>query len=289
MADRLNKLNRGHWIDAAWKNVLSDVADDAIDFFLPELSGDRDKTKDVELIGGELPGIGADSDKRARIADVCFSVRLKTGESCKVGCVIEQQHDDDSGFAEKIFRGFYRLSDRLNDDVTALAIFTGSSMDRSVYEYSRYGVNLSFSYNTYHVMKQDIERLKQDERLFAPVVLAARMMMAAKGQPQSREKYARELLKIMRERDYDNRKKMVVLRFIGHILRLQDKDINTELRGEFLMQFIPLSEYRKLSEIEYIKEEMAIEIARSMIADGVPVEKIEKYTGLDEYDIRMLG
>jgi hypothetical protein len=98
-----------------------------------------------------------------------------------------------------------------------------------------------------------------------------------------------ELLKIMRERDYDNAKKRIVLRFIGHILRLQDKDIDSELRGEFLMQFIPLSEYRKLSAIEDAKEERTLEVARSMIADGVSAEKIKKYTGLDEDDILALG
>ena len=216
MADN---LNRGHWIDAAWKKVLSDGADDAIDFFLPELSRDRDRSKEVELAGGELPAIGSDSDIRARIADVCFSVPLKTSESCKVGCVVEQQHDDDKGIAEKIFRGFYRLSDRLNDNVTALAIFTGDSKDRGEYKYSLYGVSLLFGYNTYHVMSQDIEGLKCDERMFATVVLASRMMMEAKGKPRSREKYAMELLKIMRERDYDNAKKRTVMRFIGHILR----------------------------------------------------------------------
>ena len=286
MADN---VNRGHWIDAAWKKVLSDGADDAIDFFLPELAKDRDRSKEVEMAGGELQGIGSDSDRRARIADVCFSVPLKTGESCKVGCVVEQQHDDDRWIAGKIFRGFYRLSDRLNDDVTALVIFTGNAKNRDEYQYSCYGANLSFRYNTYHVMSQDIERLKQDERSFAPVVLAARMMAAAGGKPQLRENYGRELLKIMRKRDYDNAKKRIVLRFIGHILRLQDKDISSELRGEFLMQFIPLSEYRKLSAIEDAKEERTLEVARSMIEDGMSVEKIKKYTGLDEEDILALG
>jgi hypothetical protein len=214
-----DELNKGHWIDSAWKKVLSDGAEDAIDFFLPELAKDRDRSTEVGLAGGELHAIDSDSDRRARIADVCFSVPLKTGESCKVGCVVEQQHDDDRRIGEKIFRGFYRLSDRLNDDVTALAIFTGDSKDRNEYEYTCYGLKLSFCYNTYHVMSQDIELLKRDERVFAPVVLAAHMMMAARGEARQREKYAQELLKIMRERDYDNAKKSMVLRFIGHILR----------------------------------------------------------------------
>jgi len=286
MADN---LNRGHWIDAAWKKVLSDGADDAIDFFLPELAKDRDKSKEVELAGGELPAIDSDSDRRARIADVCFSVPLKTRKSCKIGCVVEQQHDDDRWIAEKIFRGFYRLSDRLNDDVTALVIFTGDSKDRGEYKYALYGVNLSFSYNTYHVMSQDIERLKLDERAFTPVVLAARMMMAAKGEPQHREKYARELLKIMREREYDNKKKRNILRFIGHILRLQDKDISSKVRGEFLMQFIPLSEYQRQSQIEDIKEEKAMEVASKLLAKGLSVDIIKECTGLDEDDIIALG
>ena len=93
----------------------------------------------------------------------------------------------------------------------------------------------------------------------------------------------------MRELDYDNAKKSMVLRFIGHILRLQDKDINSDLRGEFLMQFIPLSEYRKLSAIEDAKEEGKIEVARNMLSKGVSVDLIKECTGLDEEDILALG
>ena len=167
--------------------------------------------------------------------------------------------------------------------------FTGDSKDRNLYEYSYYGVNLSFGYNTYHVMKQGIESLKQDKRAFTPVVLAARMMMEAKGEPKRRANYARELLKIMRERDYDNKKKWAILFFIGHILRLQDGDIDSELRGEFLVQIIPLSEYQKQSEMEYLKEEGKLEVARNMLADGFSAEQIRKYTGLDEEDILALG
>ena len=55
------------------------------------------------------------------------------------------------------------------------------------------------------------------------------------------------------------------------------------------MQFIPLSEYRKLSAIEDAKEECKMEVARSMIADGMSAEKIKQYTGLDEDDILALG
>jgi hypothetical protein len=51
-------LKKGHWIDAAWKKVLSDGADDAIDFFLPELAKDRDRSKEIDLAGAELPGQG---------------------------------------------------------------------------------------------------------------------------------------------------------------------------------------------------------------------------------------
>jgi predicted transposase/invertase (TIGR01784 family) len=37
------------------------------------------------------------------------------------------------------------------------------------------------------------------------------------------------------------------------------------------------------------KEERTLEVARSMLADGMSAEKIKKYTGLDEDDILALG
>jgi hypothetical protein len=224
-----------------------------------------------------------------RVTDLCFSVPVTGGESRKVGLFVEQQHEDDETFALRVFQTFYRMSDSFKEKITALAIFTGMSKDRDEYLYSCYGVELSFRYNTYHVLSRGIEELRQDERAFAPVVLAARMMIAAKGKAPNREKYVRELLKILRERDYDMKRRRFIMKFIGNVLNVRNNDISAELRREFYMRWVPMSEVQRELAIEDAREEGKIEVARKMLAKGVPVETIEEYTGLDEGDILALN
>jgi hypothetical protein len=285
MADMSNK---GHWIDMAWKRVLYDGIDDAIAFFMPDLAKDRDMSREIETLKDEFPAIGADTDEGMRVADLCLSVPLKGGISRKVNLFIENQHEDDKNFALRVFQTFFRMSDSFKENVTALAIFTGSAKDRNEYLYSCYGVELSFKYNTYHVLSQDIEALKRDERVFAPVVLAARMMISAKGKPAPREKYVLELLKILRERDYDNKRIRFIMKFVGSVLQVKRDDIGPKVKGEFEMPWVPISQVQREIEIEDAKEEKAMEVARSMISEGLPLETIKRCTGLDEDDILAL-
>jgi hypothetical protein len=284
-----NDLNKGHWIDMAWKRVLYAGINDAIAFFMPDLAEDRDMSREVEILKDEFPAIGAETDKGMRVADLCLSVPLKSGASRKVGLFIESQHEDDKNFALRMFQTFFRMSDSFKEKITALAIFTGSAKDRGEYLYSCYGVELSFKYNTYHVLSQDIEALKRDGRVFAPVVLAARMMIAANGKPASRGKYALELLKILRERDYDNKRIRFIMKFVGSVLQVKQDDIDPKVRGEFEMPWVPISQVQREIEIEDAKEEKAVEVARSMISEGLPLETIKRCTGLDEDDILALG
>ena len=68
-----------NWIDKSWRDVLSDNLDDAILFFMPELAADRDYSREPQLLPNELAGIGSDSNKGARYADLVVSIPLKTG------------------------------------------------------------------------------------------------------------------------------------------------------------------------------------------------------------------
>ena len=54
------------------------------------------------------------------------------------------------------------------------------------------------------------------------------------------------------------------------------------------MKTISLDEYVKETDMEEARVEKACEVARSMLADGLPAETIRKYTGLDESSILSL-
>jgi hypothetical protein len=54
------------------------------------------------------------------------------------------------------------------------------------------------------------------------------------------------------------------------------------------MGFRPIDDVVMDIRIGYAQEEVKIEVARSMLADGLPAETIRKYTGLDESSILSL-
>jgi hypothetical protein len=111
------------------------------------------------------------------------------------------------------------------------------------------------------------------------------MMLAAKGVPVKRESYALELLKILREREYDIERKRNIIDFIRRILRLAKNDINPEIRREFAVTTIPMDEVKREIYIRNAKEEKAFEIAKFFLDDGIPAEVVSKNTGLDLEDV----
>jgi hypothetical protein len=103
-----------------------------------------------------------------------------------------------------------------------------------------------------------------------------------------REKYALEILNTTTEQEYDSRQRKFILEFADRIFWLDDPGMSREVREAYKMKTIPLNEYSKQIDIEMAKEEKAFEVARSMLADGLPAETIRKYTGLDESSILSL-
>jgi hypothetical protein len=224
-----------------------------------------------------------------RVSDVGLSIPLKTGADQRIAFHIEQQHAPDKEFALRMFQGYYRMSDRLQVPVTSLAILTGDIKPVDAYITSCYGTELNFKFGVYHVASADAEELKRDPRVFAVVILAAKRMLDAGENPGDRGKYSLELLSLTRERGYDASKMRNIQKFIYRILRIGDKNIDPKVREEWKMRMIPIDEAVREIQIRDAKEEKAMEVARSMLADGFPAETIKKYTGLDESDILALS
>jgi predicted transposase/invertase (TIGR01784 family) len=106
------------------------------------------------------------------------------------------------------------------------------------------------------------------------------------------------------EMSYDNSQRKYILEFSERIFRLKDPKMSDELREAYNMKTVPLRELSNaLSKEEGIligkaegkeegktegKTEGKFEVARSMLADGLPAATIRKYTGLDESSILSL-
>jgi hypothetical protein len=66
----------GNWLDEAWHDILLQNADDAVEFFMPDLAADRDRSKGLEILSEDLPRQDADTSKDKRIVDICLSIHM---------------------------------------------------------------------------------------------------------------------------------------------------------------------------------------------------------------------
>jgi hypothetical protein len=98
---------------------------------------------------------------------------------------------------------------------------------------------------------------------------------------------------MIKERGLGDLKAWSFQKFTSYILQIDKKDIDPKVREVWKVQFRPMDEVVKEIYIRDAKEEGQeegkIEVARSMLADGLPTETIQKYTGLDESDFLALS
>jgi hypothetical protein len=286
------------WRDAAWKRAIVDGARDAITYFMPDLAAEMDTSREVTGITGvELPMKDSDSDKGMLVSDVFLNVPVIGGEEWSVACLAEQQDENDKGFAERMFDSYVRLrASRPVGRTTGFAIYTGDSKNVNFYTESCYGLEASLKFRTFHLPSYRTEELREDKRPFARVMYAGRLSLGTEKDVALREKYAWELLNTTTEQEYDTKQRKFILEFADRIFWLKDPQISRELKEAYKMKTISLSEYvQEIDREEALMEGMAegeskkaLEVARSMLADGLPAETVSKYTGLDENSILSL-
>ncbi|MDR1650959.1 MAG: hypothetical protein LBR87_04165, partial [Synergistaceae bacterium] len=221
-------VNPHKWRDTAWKRAIADGARDAIAYFMPDLASDMDESKEVTCITGmELPVKDSDSDKDMRVSDVFLNVPVKGGEDWSVACLAEQQHENDKGFAGRIFDSWVRLrASRPAGRATAFAIYTGDSKDVNFYTETCYGFKAFIEFRTFHLTSRGVGELGEDKRPFARVMYAGRLSLESGDDLALREKYAWELLNTTGAESYDKKQRKFILEFAGRIFRLGDPGIS---------------------------------------------------------------
>jgi hypothetical protein len=219
---------------------------------------------------------------------LCVSTPLLGGGESRAIFLAEQQHEKDDTLPLRIFQSYYRASDEYAVPVTALAIYTGKTEPVDTYVREWQGTSVNFKYNIFSVDRADEDELKRDGRNFALPVLTAKRMLEAGGASQKRGEYSLEILELIKTRKFEDEKAWTFQKFAYRLLQIDKDDIDPKIKGVWKMQFRPIDEVVREIHIRDAKEEKAFEVARSMLADGLPAETIGKYTGLDEDSILSL-
>jgi hypothetical protein len=111
--------------DTLWKGIIENLCEDFLLYFFPEWAAkEADFSKGFQFLDKELDELFPENAQQKRYADKIIKIFTKSGKEQWILVHIEVQGYQDKDFAKRMFTYFYRILDRWNQSIMALAIFT---------------------------------------------------------------------------------------------------------------------------------------------------------------------
>lgn len=229
--------------DAHWKYLIQSWFQDFVKFFLPSIYEEVDFTVPPIFLEKELDKINKGASKKGhKRCDKLVKVTKKDGTEQWLLIHIEVQDGYDKLFAKRMFIYYVRIFDLYDEDIAAIAIFTGDRLPpKPINQYHRKvgNTNLTYEYETY-VVKQlntltDEEALLANDNPFAVVILACLYVLKTKVKDyeknttkeqikqKERLKFKLKLLELAKERGYTNDMIFSLLNFIKYVVKLPEE------------------------------------------------------------------
>ncbi|HLU22127.1 MAG TPA: hypothetical protein VKZ77_06545 [Bacillaceae bacterium] len=301
--------------DQLWKDVITDLFEEFLQFFSPDLSEEVDFTHSPQFLEQELKNIIPESNSNDRVADKLVKLKLKDGKEQWIYVHIEVQGDYQKDFSKRMFQSFYRILDRFDKKVYALALLAGESAKyiTNQFHYEFYGTKLTYEYNTYPIASQSESTLLRSKNPFALAVLAGLYVLNSNKNINMKYQYKLKLMRMLLQDkiEYKEIKREYIQKlftFIDHIMRLPD-----EVDMKLVQEMKPIIEkegkgmglslddtsfakfYRKEGLEEGLKKgkaegekQKAQEIAIKLLQKGESIEDVSDTTGLSHEEIKSL-
>ena len=199
-----------------------------------------------------------------------------------------------------MFTYWYRIADRYEVEIAALAVFTGSENQKrpDYFHKSFLGTGIHYRYNVYHVLDHTEQQLLAMNNPFALIVLAAQKVLLTGKIPE--EELASHRLSIARalstSKRYDNeqiRRFLYFLKAFIHIDNLEinanfDKQIELLTGNKSAMGIIETIKMLTMEEgiekgIERGEEKKSYEVvSKLLMADKFSFSEIANFAGVSE-------
>jgi len=108
--------------DELWKNIIEKLFPQFLSYFMPQLYADVDLNQGYEFLDKELQRIKLKGKKGKKFTDKLVKVRLKDSTEKWLLIHVEVQGKHEEDFSNRMFRYFYRIYDKHDVDITALAV-----------------------------------------------------------------------------------------------------------------------------------------------------------------------
>ena len=297
--------------DLLWKDLLTEFDQDFILFFLgKKLFSTIDFTIKPEFLEQEFNETFAANEPTKKIADKIIRYRTKKGEDKYIIVHIEFQGKSEKDFVLRMFKYFVYIFIKYNNtDVTALALYTGTSRPKmyDTFKISNFGTELTYKFSSYTIREQDESELLNSENPFALAVLASLYLIKAGKDSYQKLGYKKKLIETAITKQFDRAKLFRMLNFVEYLVRLphdlelefkkftkQPKiEIKMEAERAFLKKYEvffgkALNEERQeglekgLEKLRAEQEKVVINLHKSM---GISVQQI---ANIMEYDLQFV-
>ena len=312
-------MPKKHDFDAAWKSILEAFEVEVVELLFPELFTEIDWALGTESLDMELQEIQKDifdkDSSQKIISDKIIKVRLKNKESKILFIHVEVQSysSEQNTFGERMFRYFYRIWDKFrykyNDysEITAAAIYTykGQRGKDKSFIYSLPALNenlLIYNFRTIDVENIDLDKISANNPLKLVFKMAKVLLETT---PTDKDIFNAKILLADELSTYTNVKNneqiKALVDFLEYLFLIQDPEIEQkyetykkEKGGALRMTIDQIrKQYYEQQGLEQGlqkglqkgEKNKAIEIAKEMLKDGEPLEKVMKYSKLTEDEI----
>lgn len=279
--------------DQIWKRIIGKFFNKFTEFFLPELHNVIDFTKKPKFLDNQLLKITQKSEGKNRESDKLVEIKLKDGSNRWILVHIEIQDAKKDDFTFRMYQYQYRIFDKFNKKIIALAIYTDSNSKFKPNEYQDefFGTEIIYRFNIYKILEQKYnkEELKKNSNPFALVVLASLYYLESKKDENKRYDFKIQLTKLLLEKKYKKRDINELFDFIDVLMSFQSTKLEDKFYQEVDEKMPKVKEKELIGGFKKvtIKKKM-FEVAKEMMKDNEPIEKIMKYTGLSIEEIEKL-
>jgi hypothetical protein len=278
--------------DILWKVVIEEVFDDLLRFLYPDADEVYDMERGFEFLEKELAEMSPNLEKDAdtRFADKLVKVFHRNGDEEQVLLHIEIQGDTAKReeFSARMFRYFYRILDRFQRPLSAIAIFTGRGGKKmpNRFEYIYRDTKLIYEYRAFSITDFSDEVLENSDNPFALVVMIAKTALLEGKVPEE------ELLGMkvsignrLLRRGIRPRKVWAILKFLDNYVRFEKPEMNRIFKERIQLQdkthVMGIDEYVKMEGIEIGREESARRFVENLLRETeFSTEKIAALTNV---------
>ncbi|MEN5436753.1 hypothetical protein ABE545_24195 [Sphingobacterium faecium] len=296
--------------DQLWKSILEQTFAHFLEFFFEDAAGIFDLSKPFDYLDKEFESLfpPEPNGKGVRFVDKLVKVYLKDGGEQFVLCHIEVQSSRGKGdLAERMFQYYYKISDKYQVPISAIAILTDDSRSYhpSAYIKEFMGTILHYRFNSYKVLHQDEVALRSNSNPFSVVVLTTLLAITNKNISDDKLKDIKhDLYEQMMSRKMDKSTRQGLYNFLTYYVGFENQGSLTIFESEIKKKLgrsniMGTQEYLldkaekegiekgRLEERAKLKAEKRA-IALEFKKMGLPVADIAKGTGLSIEEIEKL-